>query len=276
VTVALRELSTHDGAPVEFYLFVRGGKRWLYTSDAEPVTTADGVYTPISIRRNAPSLGKEEKHSTLQLEVARDHPIAMLFRGGSPGSSIWVSVGRLHRGETDTEWIWQGKVRGVTWTGSKAQLQCDPMDKALGRATLRFSFGYSCGLRLYSLPCGASEASFTYDATITSISADGLTLGAALFGTQVNGWWVRGEVYHPALDARQDIISHTTTTVGLRFPLTGVKVGDVVKVIRGCDHLWKRADGTWGDCHAVFNNALNYGGDPFVGDRNPFQTGLGG
>ncbi|WLT30763.1 phage BR0599 family protein [Geothrix sp. PMB-07] len=274
MTLASRENSVHDGAPVEFYLFVRGGNRWLYTSDAEPVTTVDGTFQPATIRRNAPSLGKEEKHSTLQLEVARDFPVAMLFRGGAPGSSIWVSVGRLHRGETETEWIWQGKVRGVSWTGSRAQIQCDPTDKALGRATLRLSYGYSCGRRLYS--CGVSEAEWTRDAVITSISSDGMTLVADLFGTQADGWWVRGEAYHLDLDARQEIISHVGNSVGLRFPLVGAKAGDALKVVRGCDHLWKRADGSWGDCHSVFNNAANYGGEPFVGDKNPFKTGLDG
>lgn len=276
MTVATRELSTHDGAPVEFYLFVRGGRRWLYTSDAQAVTTTDGVFAPAPIRRNAPSLGKEEKHSTLQLEVARDFPIALLFQGGSPGSSIWVSLGRLHRGETDTEWIWQGKVRGVSWTGSRATLQCDPMDKALGRATLRMGFGYSCGLRLFSAKCGASEAAWTYDVVIASLSTDGLTLTSPLFATQANGWWVRGEVYHPALDARQDIIAHTGSSITLRTSLPGAKVGDAVKVIRGCDHIWKRSDGSWGDCHGVFNNAVNYGGWPFVSDKNPFESGLDG
>ena len=276
MTVATRELSVHDGAPVEFYLFLRGGQRWLYTSDAEAVTTTDGVFTPAPIRRNAPSQGKEERHSTLQLEVARDFPVAMLFQGGSPGSSIWLSVGRQHRGEPDTEWIWQGKVRGVNWTGSRAQIQCDPMDKALGRATLRMSYGYTCGLRLYSVPCGASEAAFTFDTVIASLSADGLTLGSPLFGTQVDGWWLRGEVYHSALDVRRGIVGHTGTSLTLRMAIPGAKVGDAIRVIRGCDHVWKRADGSWGDCHAVFDNAANYGGHPFVGDKNPFQTGLDG
>lgn len=276
MSLSARELSTHDGAPVEFYQFVRGGRRWLYTSDAEAVTTAAGTFTPQPIRRNAPSMGKEEKHSTLQLDVPRDFPIAMLFQAGAPGSPIWVSVGRLHRGETDIEWIWLGKVRGVSWTGSRAKLQCDPMDKALGRATLRMSYGYSCGLRLYSPACGASEAGWTSDAVITALSPDGLTLTAALLGTQPDGWWLRGEVYHAGLDARQEIVGHTGTSVVLRFPLPGLKVGDPVQVVRGCDHVWKRADGSWGDCHAVFNNAANYGGEPFVGEKNPFTAGLDG
>lgn len=276
MTVATRELSIHDGAPVELYKFIRGGIQWLYVDDVDSVTLPEGTYLPAAIERNAPSLGKEEKHSTLQLTVGRDFAIAMLFQGGSPGSSIWLSVGRLHRGETDVEWTWQGKVRGVSWTGSKAQIQCDPMDKALGRATLRYSFGYSCGLRLYSTLCGVSEASWTFDGVITGISADGLTLTSLLFGTRADGWWVRGEVYHPGLDARQDILSHTGNSVVLRYPLAGAKVGQAVKVTRGCDHLWKRSDGSWGDCHGVFNNAVNYGGEPFVGHKNPFQTGLDG
>lgn len=276
MTLAARELSTHDGAPVEFYLFVRGSVRWLYTSDAEAVATVDGTFLPAVIRRNAPSLGKEEKHSTLQLEVARDFPIAMLFQGGSPGSSIWLALGRLHRGETETEWVWQGKVRGVSWTGSRAQLQCDPVDKALGRAALRLSYGYSCGLRLFSAACGVPEAIWTFDTVITSISADGLTVGALLFGSQADGWWIRGEVYHPGLDARQEIVGHVGNSVTIRFPLPGAKVGNAIRVVRGCDHLWKRADGSFGDCHTVFDNALNYGGEPFVGEKNPFETGLDG
>jgi len=276
VTVATRELSTHDGAPVEFYLFRRGGQRWLYTSDVDSVTTSEGTFLPASLRRNAPTMGKEERHSTLNLDVARDFPIASLFQTGAPGSSIWVSLGRLHRGETDTEWIWQGKVRGVNWKGSRATLQCDPMDKAISRATLRMGFGYSCPLRLFSTRCGVSEASWTFDTVLASISEDGLNISSPLFASHPDGWWVRGEVYHPALDSRQEIIAHSGASLTLRHPMVGAKVPDAIQVARGCDHLWKHADGSWGDCHAVFGNAENYGGWPFIGDKNLFKTGLDG
>lgn len=273
MTISDRESSLHDSAPVELYRFIWGGKAARYTSSEEAFTGPDGIFLPTPIRRNAPSLSKESKHSTLQLEVARDFPIALAFRGGAPGSSIWLTVLRAQRGLTETETAWQGKVRGVSWTGSRAQIQCDPIDKALDRGTLHMTFGGPCGLRLYGPRCGASEAANTYDALLTAVSADGLTLTAAAFGSQPNGAWVRGEVYHPGLDARRDVIGHSGTSVTLAVPLPA-QAGDPVKVLRGCDHLWKRADGSWGDCVATFNNGPAFGGWPFVPGKNPFATGL--
>ncbi|WLT32834.1 phage BR0599 family protein [Geothrix sp. PMB-07] len=164
----------------------------------------------------------------------------------------------------------------MAWTGSRAKLQCDPMDKALGRATLRYTFGCSCGLRLFSARCGVSEAAWTFDTVLASISSDGLTITSPFFATQPDGWWIRGEAYHPALDVRQDIVGHVGNAVTLRLPFPGAAVADAIKVIRGCDHLWKRSDGSWGDCHSVYGNAVNFGGDPFIPAKNPFASGLDG
>lgn len=271
-----REESTHDAAPVEMYRFISGAKAWRYTSSEEAYAGVDGTYLPEPIKRNAPALSKETSHSTLTLEVSRDFPVAMAFRGGAPGSSIWLTLIRTHRGDGEEETVWQGKVRGVSWTGSRAQLQCDPLDKALVRGTLRMTYGAPCGLRLYGLRCGASESSNTFDATLLTVSADGLTLTAAAFGSQPDGAWVRGEVYHPGLDARRQVVGHVGTSITLGLPLPA-GAGEPVKILRGCDHLWLRADGiTWGDCVGTFANGLNFGGFPFVPTKNPFKSGLEG
>lgn len=276
MTLDARETSVHDGAPVELYRFSRGTQHWLYTTDADAFTGPDGSYVPMAIKRSAPSLSKEARHSGLQLDVARDFPIAMLFQAGAPGSSIWLTLFRAHRGDAEIVALWQGKVRGVSWTGSRAQVQCDPRGASLTRSTLRAGYGPACGRRLYSATCGAREDLNSYPATLSALSSNGLALTSSVFGTAPAGAWVRGEIYHPALDARRQIIAHVGSTVTLAVAIPGMKAGDVVTLIRGCDHLWKRSDGSWGDCVAVFGNADNYGGHPFVPTKNPFETGLDG
>ena len=47
----------------------------------------------------------------------------------------------------------------------------------------------------------------------------------------------------------------------------GLRVGDVVHVVPGCDQSLKT-------CHAKFENNLNFGGHPFMPNQNPIETQL--
>ena len=273
MTLLDREMSLFDSEPLLLFKFVRGAQTWLFTSDPETWTAPDGIYLPTSIKTNEPSQDADGTHSTLTLEVPRDFPIALLFQGGAPGSSIWLTVSLAQRGLAETETLWAGKVRSASLSGSLMKLACDPLDKISSRATLRQNYGPQCSRRLYL--CGVDPLDFTVDALVTGISADGMQLTSEAFGAQVNGWWLGGDVYLTRLDCRRMVSAHVGTTVTLILPITGVLVGDAVKIRCGCDHLWDRADGSEGHCKSRFSNEINFKGWPFTPSLNPFTTRIG-
>lgn len=265
-----QERSPYGGKPKEFYRFSRSASRWLYTSADQSETIATELYLPAPIKRNEPSMDKETKHSTLTLTVPRDFPVAQLFRSYSPGSSIWLTVLRLQRGDTGTWLAWKGKVRGASWNGSVATLTCDPLDKAGSRLALRRSFGSTCDHDLYSQGsnrCQVLRASFTIGATIEAIVGD--TLKSAAFATKPDGWWVGGDVIVATGDDARMVIAHTGDTITLLSAFEGLSVGDALAISAGCDH-------SFATCGSKFSNTVNFGGWPFVPTKNPYDVGLEG
>ena len=279
MTYDQKERSAYGGRPVELYRFTKGTSIFRHTDSDQDVTIGAETYTagwPLS--RTEPELSKEEKHSQLKITTALTHPVAQLFMPGAPSETVWVTVLRAHVGDTDTNVVWQGKVRGVSWKASKgeATFECDPVDKTLGKMGFRQTFGPQCNKNLYSPRCGVSEADYAVDVTISAISANGFAVTAAVFGDKPNQWYRLGELYIPTLGARMQILDHTGTVCTLKVPILGLTVGAKGRAIAGCDHCWKKADGSNGDCIARFNNGINFGGWPFVPTKNPYAVSIEG
>lgn len=272
MTFSAVETSVHGGRPFQFFRFTRGAQSWLYTDAATPQThPMFGPAERVAIRRTSGQIGKETQQSTMSLSVPSDFPIAMLFDGAPPATWIWLTVIEGHVGEAELQVKWTGRVRSCTRRGAGKELVCDPPDKILNRSPLRVTTGTMCHKRLYGARCGVPEAAHTHEMTLSGVAAEVLT--STGFGAQPDGFWLGSECYVPHLDARIMVVGHVGNTVTLWASIPGLQAGDLVRLIEGCDHLWKRDDGNFGDCHAKFANAINFGGDPWVSpESNPFRT----
>jgi hypothetical protein len=184
----------------------------------------------------------------------------------------------MHLGDTETVLLWQGKVHGVSWKASKgeATIECDSVEKVIGKGGFRQTFGPYCHKKLYSPRCGVPEANFTMDFTVFALSTTGFVVTALEFGSKANQYFRLGELYFPDLGAHALVVDHTGTTVTMKTPILGLVVGTHGRAIAGCNHVWKLADGSWGDCKARFNNLDNFGGWPFVPTKNPYEVSIEG
>lgn len=273
------EKSTFGGKPVELYKFTSGATIWRFTDGDVDVAVGPETYSagwPIS--RTEPEMSDETTRSALKVHVARDFPIALMFASGAPLEPIWLSLYRKHIGDSETILIWQGRVRGVSWKASKgeATIECDPVEKVLGKGGFRQTYGPHCHKRLYSARCGISEANFKTDAVITEILNNGFTLKAPEIASKPNSYFRLGEIYFPALSARALVLEHVGDYVTLRAPISGLAVGAKGHLVAGCNHVWKNADGSWGDCRSKFNNTDNFGGWPYVPTKNPYSVSIEG
>jgi len=272
------EKSVYGGKPIELFSFICGAYRLLVTN-AEIVQTFLGATyeTGWSITRNEPETSEETSHSDLEIYVAQDFPIASMFALNTVWQPIWLTVIRKHRDDSGYVTLWAGKVIDCSINPSKrsATLICKPVE-ALSKIGFQQTCSPQCTRRLYSPRCGVSEAAHLVVTTLDSVSADGLTITATAFASKPNDYFKLGDLYIPALGAHMKILSHVGITLTLLRPVTGLLPGETVQALAGCDHVWKKGNGDWGDCHLKFNNAINAMMWPFVPIKNPYSVGLEG
>jgi uncharacterized phage protein (TIGR02218 family) len=273
------EKSAYGGKPVELYKFNKGTTIWRHTDSDRDITVGNETYKagwPLS--RTEPEMSEETIRSGLKITTAKDFPVAQIFITGAPYEPVWISIFRMHLGDTETILLWQGKVRGISWKASKgeATIECDPVEKIIGKGGFRQTYGPYCHKRLYSPRCGVQEASFTTDFTVSNIDTTGFVITAAALGTKPGQYFRLGEVYFPDLGARVMVVDHTGSNVTLKGVIPGLMVDASGRAIAGCNHCWKMANGDWGDCKNRFNNLDNFGGWPFIPTKNPYEVTIEG
>lgn len=280
MTINAKERSVYDAAPQELYWFNVDALNYYFTDWDQDVTNSNLTYlcgTPH--KRNEPELSEEVKHAQLQIMTVREHPIVQLILTGAPHDPIWVSVFRRMYGDSENADLrWQGKVVSfsINENDASATLICEPVEAIFGKSAFRHTYGPMCRKRLYSIECGVSQAAMQQQITVSNISADGLTITAPeLAGKPVN-WWRYGYLWFQNIRRYGSIVSSSGSNVVLRTPITGLKVDEVGKAYPGCDHVWKKSGGTWGDCKDKFDNTINFGGMPFTPNKNPYTVGLEG
>jgi uncharacterized phage protein (TIGR02218 family) len=279
VTYDDKEKSEYGGRPVELYRFTWGTNLLTLTNaDTDIVVGVETFATGWPLKRTEPELTQETQHSQLKIFTSMNMPIAALFHGKSPYDPIWVTVLRKHYDLAETSGVWQGKIRGVVFKTTKgdAEITCDPVDKAIGKAGFRQTCGPQCNKRLYGIRCGASEASFTVYGTVSAVDSTGYVVTVPGFNSKSNGYFTLGELYVQELSAMVQIVGHTGNDVTLKRPINGLEAGMSARGVAGCDHVWVKSNGNPGDCRAKFNNAINFLGWPFVPTKNPYEVGLEG
>jgi len=259
------ETSVHSGAPAELYLFSYNGQLYGYTSATRALTIASQLYMPMPMERTKIRWTTKLTGGKLLLDVPVNFPMALLFDGFPPESPVNLTVYRYHITDADEEFIiiWVGRVRGASWQETKAVLSCDSFATTLNKTGPRLQFQYMCNHVLYGLQCGVSEATFSTNITLTSIS--GLNLYSIGFASYDDGWFTGG--YFRFNNKYRMITSHVGDRITVTALIDQLADGSVITVSAGCDH-------NFSTCVSKFSNNRRYGGYPFVPNRNPFVVGL--
>lgn len=258
-----REDSAYGGAPVELYEFAWGAVTpQRYTSaDGDYVLGAD-TYAAATLRRSQIEASAERARNAITITCARDFPIAELFRVAPPTELIAVTLRRQHRGDSEVAVIWQGRVLNCEWSGAQATLNCEPVSSSLRRTGLRRRYQRQCPHVLYGPGCGVARATHSKNTTVASVA--GLVLNvAALDAKPYAGGFVEWTTPAGAIE-RRFIRSFAGTAITLTQAFQGIPAGAAVVVSPGCAH-------TRAMCEGTYANLPNYGGFPFVPQKNPFD-----
>lgn len=266
MTYSTLETSASDGRPVELYTFSRGSAFvWRYTSADRDLLVGTQTYTSAIIRRGSIEQGAEISRSNLRLSVARDFPIASLYKIASPSENVHLVVQQYHYGDTDVKTLWQGDILGVKFAGTEADIELGPSSAtALKRTGLRRCYQKQCPFALYGPDCTVDPAAFRVTGSVVTVS--GLAVQVVEAASRADGyfdggyleWAVGAGTYE-----RRFIVTHAGVNLTLDVQPVGLLVGASARLYPGCNH-------SLATCNSKFSNAANYGGMPYIPTKNPF------
>lgn len=262
-----REASKYGGQPEEFYVFsVLGGKTYRYTPMRLPLTYQGFEFSPKVIERSDYTFKKDlTSEDTMKIDVQSDLDILDLFKIIVPRRTMDVVIYRRHRGDPDSE-VWPvfiGRVRGCSWSGAKATIECDSMNAMAKRGGLTLNFQVPCNHFLYNSGCKLNKGDWGVFGTVASI--DGVKVTSGAFGTKPDGWFKYG--FLEIGNGSYMIATHVGETVTLLQGLEGATPGQTFNAYAGCNR-------TLDQCWDKFNNGLNHLGFTWSPADNVFATGL--
>lgn len=274
MTYVAKETSALEGQPVELYEF-------RYHTTVLRYSTGEDVYidasldewTPNPILRGEVGANTTANVAEIKISVPKDEAVAALFVGFMPGKQISLTIKRAHLTDGGTPEVityWKGRVRGVEWVNSFAEMTCEPITHVLSRDGLRRHFSSMCPHMLFSPACGIAGEVFgetLLGSEITGLSGNTLT-GAIFQSTFADGYLDGGYVIKNGLDFRM-IVSNVTTTVTLLLPFDSKEDADSFQFFPGCDR-------SYDECDTKYSNSDNYGGFNYIPGVNPFESGLDG
>lgn len=281
MTFAAIDESRHDGQPLELYYFRYGSDAaafLAYNNGEKDFDYAGDTYVPLPIQRGqVVSSGTLDK-SQMKVAVPMNSDIAELFRAYPPGQVVTLTIRAGHINDPDGEFpvVWVGRVlSGARATGfgddqRKVELNCEPSSTSMRRSGLRRHYQLTCPHVLYGDKCQADKAAATVTGTISALTYNTITLTTGWNLTFGAKKFVGGLVEWDgaALRERRSIMRVDTNVLTLAGPTTGLAVTDTVDVVLGCNHQ----AGATGDCAALHDNILNFGGFPYIPQQNPVHT----
>lgn len=254
------EQSVYAGHPLELYRFSMGDGQWLYTSGDHAVFQNEDEYQPVYIKRGGFTKGGDARKSTLDIEVAATNPVALLFRTGWLTQPMVVTVYRHHYEDNEFQVAWKGRVTGCTWAGSVARLTTESASTLFRRSGLRRVYQIGCPHALYGPACGLDASDWAVPGTAASVSGNVITVAEA--AGYADGYFSGGMIQ---VDATYMMITaHAGSSITLVDAIAGIPASAAVTLWPGCDR-------TTATCNNRFGNLYNYGGLPFLPQKNPFS-----
>ena len=266
MTYLSQEQSAFGGKPFELYRFARETNTFLYTSADRDISFGGESYISIPIERDGFNQTQDLAKTSLTINMEGTELLPQLYVSSSPSQIVSLTIFGGHEDDPDNEVItlWKGRVVSTRFVLNVAELTGESIITSLKRNGLRRLYQRNCPHQLYnSSTCRASRAAFQTNATLSSVS--GNVVSATAFGTLPSGRLTGGflEWDNQGVVDRRWITNHTGSQVTLRLPIPSIAAGANVRTFAGCAR-------TLNVCINTFNNVENFGGMPWIPEKNPF------
>lgn len=265
MTYSDTEISAYSGSPIELYEFVGTYTTYRYTSHHRDITYNSNVYTAVALERDSIKAIDQSDNQRVQIKLPANEDIITDYAFNTPAQGLDLTVYRQHEEGGDTITYFKGTVSSVAIQQNATTLGVITVSSLLTKALLgqfpKPFFQGMCNHTLYDTRCQVNSASFSHSTTITSIASN--TIVVASVGSLTGSALVGGKLVSGTEERL--IIAQSGTTLTIQFPFTTSIVATAsCTVFAGCDH-------TVTTCRDTFNNVINYGGQPFIPDFNPFR-----
>jgi len=254
------EQSSSSGHPLYLFRFSLGESLWLYTSADHKVVKEEEEYIPVYIKGGKITRTGDIKKNNIDIEMASTNPVALCFLPGWTGGIMSITVYRHHYEDNEFSVQWKGRVVSCKWSGSSARLNCESTFTIFQRAGLRRVYQPGCPHVLYGPGCNVNSASYRVAGTVAAASGKTVTI-TGLSGYSA-GWFAGGIVKFG--NDRRLIIWNSGNNLSVLDAIPNLIVGSAVELWPGCAR-------DMGTCLSKFNNLDNFGGLPFLPNRNPFS-----
>jgi uncharacterized phage protein (TIGR02218 family) len=269
MTFATLEASQQGSSPVELYEFTQQGITYYYTTaDADQVVN-DITYANLALSRTELNTSTEIGKNNLTITGPDSYEIPELYGAGPPDDVVTLIIKRVQANAedlADITIVWIGRVTSVDWPPLRSELHCESVYTSMRIGGLRRQYTINCPYALYGSECTVDIIS--YQSTLTATQA-GNVLTSSTLGSEAAGWWAGGKViweYSPGLYAKRGVKNSSGNTAETTFAFAGFPSGGAtVTIAPGCDH-------TYGTCITKFSNGNQFGGFPFMTQKNPFGS----
>lgn len=264
-----QEVSVYRGSPVELYTVAYDFNRWFYTSADETVEDGPVSYRALSITRSSLEVSTDQSTAEFKVVFPLDAEFLELFRITPPSGVVTILCERFHRTDSGAERsiVFKGRIVNVTWLSDSSELTCESSSQTIKRLGLRRHYQYGCPHMLYGGDCGVNRSDYRVTGTASNIN--GIQVDVTAAANYEDGYFGGGymEYTHSELGTNEriaisDSVQDTGTLTLFAYPV-GLQGGNEVRIYAGCDR-------TFQTCVQKFDNAVNYGGQPFIPTKNPF------
>lgn len=268
------ETSLIGSVPVELHAFETDTLSWFYADAINNFDYDGNTYTASTIHGDPVESTASAVRNRTKIKCNWELPFVWQYIQSPPDGIVSYTRYRLQGSNAVT--LYMGSVLSVTFKQSSrngqrhAEILIDPFTGDMQTSGLTIRYDRKCSVPLYSDLCGvdkdASGVAWNDTGVLTGVS--GLTLQAAEFALQADGWWTGGMIN---VNSRtRKIVSHSGTSIVISSTIPGVAVGQAFTVYAGCDRLYTT-------CNTKFNNVDNCKAHPNIpyDDSNPLgQKGL--
>lgn len=275
------ESGRETGNPIELYEFVWGdtdANVSRYTNHVEDITFDGNTFYSVPISRQAMETSGKTENKTLEISLDRSASIVSVFLEWPPMQTINVTIFGGHFTSGEFIALWSGRVMSAGLERNEVNLSCESTIISLQRPGLRRHYQTSCPYVLYGPYCQASFNAAQALVDVVNIAAN----GDVILPTD---WW-KNEARRPA--SRPPIPGPRVYVGGVvkwnssygkeerlivdaganRLAIMGswreVTPGKQLQIALGCNHQLNH-------CKNLHDNALNFGGQPWIPLKNPVK-----
>jgi len=260
------ESSSNSGKPVFLYEFIQGSAVWRLTSAPYDIVWNALTWTASTISHSDVKQSNEMSKGNLDLSFAIDDPFASQFLGYAPDLITTMSIRRFHSGDPDSVVYWRGRIAGSSAAGKTIKLNCESIFTSLRRSGLRARYQLSCRHALYMPGCNVNKALHLTTGLVASVS--GATVDIPALSSDPPGWRIGGVLEYGQY--LRLITNQNGSVVTLSNPIKALTDDFIVNGANTLSvNTYPGCDRTRETCTNKFANWLNFGGFPWIPNKNP-------